>query len=237
MSLKRKRVESGPPGIRKRIPPGIKKAAITARKRRQNKLRGLLAKPQLKYHDSTLAATEASYDVEASLLLNGVSTGDSDITRDGQTIVMNSVHVKGVIKSPDSTSTVEGPIVRYLIVLDKMPNEQAWASSDVILRQGASGSDVYVHRNRTGSNQDRYRVLVDRVVQLGSLWSGSTQPSKHYFEHFIKLSELCVFNDDGTGNDTDFQKGKLQFFAISDKASAATGPTIELKSRVTFFDK
>lgn len=217
-----------PPGIKRQVPS----MKSRARKARQKRMRSLLAKPQLKYFDTVVAATEANYDASVGTILNGISVGDTDETRDGQTIVMNSLQLKGLLKTADNGDAIVW--VRYAIVLDKMPNEAALSSAD-IWEIGAAASDVYTLRNRGGSAQSRYKVLVDKVVGLDG--TGDSVPPEHHMDHYIKLAELCQFNDDGTGNDTDFQRGKLIFFAWSDVAQSATGPTVEFKARLTFYDK
>ena len=92
MSSKRKRMD-GPPGISKK-PKMKRKSGLS---QRRAKLRSMLAKPQLKYYDINFSNTEVNYDSIVNQLLNGLSVGDTDTTRDGQTIVMNSVQVKGLI--------------------------------------------------------------------------------------------------------------------------------------------
>lgn len=234
MSLKRKRVLPVPPGMK---PPGIKKSRMSFRRKRQNKLRNLLAMPQTKYHDVTVAATEINYDGAVEQLLNGIAVGDSDTTRDGQSIVLNSIQVKGIIRE-GSGAALADVACRYMIVLDRNPNETTATLSNVIVGSGGAGADVYALRRRSGSAQDRFKVLVDRQVVIGDHGSNATgTPSTHMFAEYIKLSELCVFNDDGTGNSDDFQKGALYLFAISEIQASAAGPTIEFKSRCTFFDK
>lgn len=234
MSLKRKR-EDGPPGIRRRAPPGVKKIASVVRRRRQNKMRALLSKPQLKYRTTEVTSTEVNYDSIHSQCLNLIPVGDSDITRDGQTIVMNSLQIKGLCRN--AATTEAGAFVRYLVVLDKMPNEVA-ASLSSLLDLNSNATDVYMLRSRGQSAQNRFKVLLDEVVSLGGATSSAThEPLKRSFKHFFKMAEICQFNDDGTANTDDFQKGQLWLYAISDIANASTGPTIEYSARVTFFDK
>lgn len=230
MSMKRKTPYPVPPGIK---PPGIKKKRMSYRRKRQNILRSLLARPQIKYHDVLQSATEANYDSVNLQLLNGVSVGDTDETRDGQQILMNSLQIKGLIRS----DTVDC-VVRYLIILDKMPNEATLLPQGVIETSGAT-SDVYRLRLRSASAQSRYKVMLDKCVALSVADSSASGglPYVHIFDHYFKMADIAQFNDDGTGNTDDFQKGALYFFATSDIASASTGPTVEFASRITFFDK
>ena len=226
--MKRKRNEVVRP------PPGIKKARALFRKKRRNKLRGLLAKPQLKYVDQTLAATEANYDSVVQSLLNGMAVGDTDITRDGQQIVMNSLQIKGLITCGTEST---GAVVRYIIVLDRYPNETNIALSSVYDSSSAA-SDIYALKARGGSAPDRFKILLDQVVLLSDLDGGSGDvPKHHYFNHFLRLAEIGQFNDHGTGNADDFQKGAITLFCLSNVANASVGPTIEFKSRVTYFDQ
>jgi hypothetical protein len=227
--MKRKRVEVLRP------PPGIKKARALFRKKRRNKLRGLLAKPQLKYVDQTVAATEANYDSVVQSTLNGMAVGDTDITRDGQQIVMNSLQIKGILRNTDNTAP--GPFVRYIIVLDRYPNETNIALSSVYDSSSAA-SDIYALKARGGSAPDRFKIMLDQVVHLGDeSGNADADVACKYFSHFIRLADIAQFNDHGTGNADDFQKGCITLFCLSDVASASTGPTIEFKSRVTYFDQ
>lgn len=231
MSLKRKRDDMP---VSKFIGPKAVRQRTSYRRKRQNKLRSMLSRPQGKYHDVTQSATEINYDSIQNILLNGISVGDTDTTRDGQSILMNSLQIKGVFENLDNSQVTAE--IRYLIVLDRYPN-QASSNLTEVLQLSTAAADVHALRNRTASAQDRFKVLVDKMFLIGDKSNAHFLPYKKMFEHYIKLADIAQFNDDGTGQTTDFQKGSLYFMAISSTAVAGTGPTVAFHSRVSYYDK
>lgn len=133
-------------GAKRKFPR--KRRALTRIQRKQTKniaknvVKGLAEK---KYHDVIDANASGSYDNAYIQPLNKISQGDSDTTRDGDTIRMSSLEFRGNISWANNASAVG-----RLIILCQKPGDLALSSAssttyglDDFLSAGATAGATY----------------------------------------------------------------------------------------------
>jgi hypothetical protein len=116
-----------------------------------------------KYLDTTASITPSNTAI--FVLLNGMSTGTSAITRNGQSI--KSVALSGsCLWSINSAATTT--FIRALIVCDRQTNGSAFAATDLLSNSASVLSQFNV------SYEERFTILFDRVftVSTGGPMSG-----------------------------------------------------------------
>ena len=110
----------------------------------------------------------------AITLLNGIATGTGINGRIGSKVNLTSIQVRVTVSNPISTSdisggpyTSSGQTVRMLIVADLQSNGALPAASDIL--QVDQNAAVSVVSPMNLANRDRFRVIKDKIFNLGPI--------------------------------------------------------------------
>lgn len=170
-----------------------------------------------KFYETGLSAFAVDY-VGVLTVLNGMAQGDTDSTRDGDSIKCKHLSLKGYIDAGATTCTV----FRIIVFEDKQ--NQVSAVTDFMTLSGAStapnGFKIYDKRFRT-------KVLLDKTYSFSD-----TGPNSGHFEFEIPLGHHTQF-DAGT---TTINTGAYKYIMISNRAPASAEPIVSVHSRLTYID-
>jgi hypothetical protein len=171
-----------------------------------------------KTHDTTHSYTPSSA-AGSIALLNGVSQGDTAYSRDGGSVKMLNVNVKGSLNINGSATTT---IVRAMLLYKKDNAGTAPTVADIL------GSGWTIDSHYAKDNIHRYQVLFDRRYDLD-------QAAKNQILFNINKPMRLKVRYSGTGTSTsDIEKNGLYFILVSDEATNT--PSVVFKGRVTFID-
>lgn len=152
-------------------------------------------------------------------ILTDVAQGSTNITRDGNSILLKTLQLDGiVVKHASATQT----LFRWMIVEDtQQQSDTAPTYTDIFDSASSNTPRLNV------ANVGRYKILKKSSNIL--LTADRPIANIKYFRRF--RNHHCRFN--GTSA-SDFQKGHLYLILISSEATNVPSPAIS--SRCTFFD-
>ncbi len=171
-------------------------------------LKGLV-NVEFKHHDVDTAFAS----VTTTWLTDGlteIAQGDTDETRDGDTVRLKSLAMNVRFSNVDADAT---QLLRFIIVVDNSDMENtAPVIADII--DGAA-TDLEAFREIDSANAKLYHVIYDRIFVLPQ----NGQPgSKLYKKLFFKLDNICKWS---SGTATDFKAGHFFVFLSSTTATAS----------------
>lgn len=170
----------------------------------------------------------------------------TDMTnRIGRKVLLKTVYIKGSIEpnwaaNPlPTTVTIPSQEVRMILFVDYQPNGAAPATTDLLTH---AESNAHLNLN----NRDRFKVLADKVWELGPITAVTTAQSAvlnacgnqiFKVKLFKRINVEMVFNAGSAGSIADVQTGALYMFWIGSTAASATfAASAGLASRVRFVD-
>ncbi len=154
-------------------------------------------------------------------LVNGLSKGDSEANREGNTVRWKSIQCQGYMKIHASAVS---NIVRRIIFIDKQPNQAAPTASDVLT--GSEGTYQYSFREL--DHRKRFVILKDQSITLSQ-----NRPIVQFADYYSHVDMITVYNTD-TGNIADIETNSLYVMYMSDASS--NSPSIAHKTRLRFID-
>lgn len=172
--------------------------------------------------DVSISETPAS-DNESVIHLTEVAQGDSNSTRDGKSLKVVKLAIRGSIRIATGSTATRVRIV-VLRKIDNNLTAPTWA--DYI-----TSNVMTAPRNL--NNTHNLKPLYDKVFTLdNNMWR------EHMFYIYKKLNMRVLFEQGNAGGDeTDLEKNGLYFMAISDEIDASGNePTITAVSRIRFID-
>lgn len=172
-----------------------------------------------KFHDATLTGSSVDYTTGVVSTLNSIAQGDTDETRDGDSVKIT--RLTGNIQV--SGNAAANTLIRYWIVWDPMNTITTLAN---LWETGAATS---ILGNKDHDHRFQTRVLYDsRPLPL-------VVANDSYVR--VRAINLKIFKhtqfEAGT---TTINSGALKLFAISDQANASNEPTIRAQLRVHYID-
>ena len=207
-------------------------ARRTWRQYKRNKGYGGVAYDALKiatYAASQLNVEKKHTDSAASItpndigltfyLMNGIALGDGNENRDGSSLRMQSLHVKGHIKLSGSASST---ILRVLVILDKAPDGAPPSSSEILDDQDVNG--MY----NTEQMGNKYVILKDMLYTVSD--GGN---NNEVFKIYLKRTNKVRYDGNGAAIG-DVSQNAVWLAFISDEATNT--PTVTWRSRVMFVD-
>lgn len=155
------------------------------------------------------------------LYLNNISQGNGENERNGEKVVNKNLTINYGARI--HTSGVSN-IIGIIIVYDKKPEigQTTTVWTDVM-----NSASPLAQVNK--ENGDRFVILARRMLELTQ--AGQQQLTGKIF---CKLEK--VHTDWNSATATDWEKGAIKAIAISDDASTLLNPTLELRSRINFYD-
>ncbi len=190
-------------------------------KKNQSDIRKIKSGFEDKFHDTTIAGL-AIDNVGQISVLNNPAQGDTDSTRDGDSIMNKWIDIRGyIVVNTGATDQVN--VVRFLLLWDKQVT--IGNAGDVLESVGNVNAPMSPYKH---DRRHQYMVLEDFTVSLSQ--NGSSAIKKIRIIH--KLNKKTQFNAASTTINT----GCLNLVMISDEATASLPPTFVFTSRVHFLD-
>lgn len=168
------------------------------------------------------------------ILLNGVSQGDGQSSRDGRQITNRSLQLKLLART--NSATAEGSNFRFIVFIDLEPHGVAPVATDLLDTVTTSPGLILAHRNL--NNRSRFVILKDKTVALPQYDNAGFKMDYHTGIKYRKLKKLkTIFNASNNGNIGDISKGALYVWFFSDNNQGVTHePLIYVYGRVRFTD-
>lgn len=172
--------------------------------------------------DSNAAFTTGAFST--GVLLNGVATGTTAITRIGRKITIKSLLIRWSIRL--SSGTTGGSPVRILVVYDRQSNASAPAITDVLLL------DEF-HMPNNLSNRDRFITIFDHITDPISVQGEYARSGVLYKS--LNLEQM--FNAGSAGTVGDISSGAIYVFvAAVPSAIGVANIAVNMQSRIRFTD-
>lgn len=156
--------------------------------------------------------------------LTSIAQGDTASSRDGNSILLQYVTIRGRLYLNASSNLTNHRIV--VIRDNQQVSDTAPGVADLL--EGATGADFTI-ANMELDNVGRFTKLYDQVIQLQEEFSGSSKQKNFIIN--IPINKHVRFN--GTAG-TDIQKGGLYIMVMDDQATYHSSVTFN--SRVVFTD-
>lgn len=180
-----------------------------------------LTNPEFKLHNfqQTANTINTSGTIDTISL---IAQGDTDTTRDGNSIKITRMHIRGFIKQ-DAVATQT--MIRMMVVLDRQTNGAQFSMSDLIADTTAGDAIV---SPLVINNKFRFRVLVDRVYHMSSESSTIIK-----FNIFRKMGMKMRYSANAAAI-TSCPSKSIAVVFISDEAT--NSPTVTYFSRLRYLD-
>lgn len=159
-------------------------------------------------------------NTQTQVLLNGVTTGTSSITRTGQSIKAVNIQFNLAI-TVNSSATAS--FLRCIILRDEQPNGAAPAAAN-ILNVGGN----FISPRNVGYNE-RFHVFYDELFAV--CLNG---PANKVISFVRPLGFHTIFNTGTAGDITDITKNSLYLILLSNEAT--NGVVVSYYSRFSFLD-
>jgi len=180
-----------------------------------------------KYLD-TAVASYVSDTTGSVTLLNGVATGATNITRNGNQVNFRSIYFKGYWRTNDNTTSPG----RHdcFILLDKQPAAAVPAITDFLVTSNSLSHQVV-------SSMTRFIVIAHRYFVCGKISDTATQsfacaPLSSDCTFYKKLNFVTTYKTANAGI-ADISTGALYLLTIA-SAAAASGCDLQASVRLVF---
>ncbi len=171
-------------------------------------LKGLV-NSEKKFHN--LEITSTSFDSGGTIVpLTSIAQGDTELTRDGISVFVRSLQLRGVILMDTASPSVT---VRCMIVIDKSTNPGTPVAADVLQTISSAQAPFSPINN---DNKTRFQVLYSTLATLSDT-NNNALPIKFYRElrHHVKYNGATA---------TAHAKGQLLLVLVSDHADTVSEP-------------
>lgn len=196
----------------------------------KKRLRTVESETELKHKDTEWTVAAISATAGNFQLLNGLSQGNTQLTRIGSQINMTSVQFKGRIAS--STAQTYPQIVRLVVFADAQPNAAAPVITD-ILDSGGLTALFLMFAPYNHNNANRFKIFYDKVFVLNP--SAATNfPQTQYVKKVIPMSRITQYNAGNAGTVADINRNSLYAFVLSNDGT--NNPTALITFRTYFKD-
>jgi len=177
---------------------------------------------EYKHHDVQISVTSVSQTPTITQLTN-IGQGDTSSTRDGDSIKITAIHLKGIVALHTSAATSQ---YRVMLILDKQTNGAIYNASDVL--EDTTAVDNLISPLNL-DNKYRFRVLMDKLITLSN---GGGNESVTWQRH-IKLNQHIRFG--GTaGTIADLNTYSLSLMVMSNEPTNV--PNHSIYSRIRYVD-
>lgn len=233
------------------------RAGTSRRYRRRSKTTGVYANPriggflgtELKFYDQSLEAgaltaptnaTGGEHDPSSTVMIMSVGQGDGETNRDGRSIVMMSIGLKGMVRIPraiDQTVLKDTCIVFIALVLDTQTNATQINSEDVYLNKSAD-ANLATMPFRNLENSRRFTVLKTRTLSIGHpqvSWDGTNIEQAgmtRRWDMFVNLNKMKVNFKGTTQTIANITDNSLHVIAWCSNVDLA--PVLYYNSRLRF---
>lgn len=194
-----------------------------------NRVRNAMPKREKRYHD--YGPTNFNMGTTGNVnLINQITTGDNDYHRNGSTITMAGVTLRGYYVGGTTQTTPS--IGRILIVYDKQPRGAMPVIADML--QGASPTHQI-----NGDHSDRFLILFDKLYSCTG--EGDTLSGGHpagTVQEYVRVNQKAIWEStNGDGAIADFIRGALYIVVVGAGVDDTTSARFNLSTRVHFVDE
>lgn len=185
------------------------------------------------YHDTTSTDQAGSYDNAVFGIINAVSQGSTDTSRDGDSLRMTSLDIRGEVSFANSATSIG----RLIVLIMKPGNSELTSGASAtyglgdVLSLGASSAatfDHYLHDNR-----NRFQILYDRVFSNQDVGAASNNNRVHFHKMF-GLKKKLVQYEAGT---TRMTKNAVYWIWMGNVTDASgSEPLLNIQTRLNFID-
>lgn len=230
-------------GRRRRRRRGMRKRG-PSNKSLAKSIRKINNKMELKQNDvfQNAVSIDDPFGLGLFTLLNGVATGDTDLTRDGAEVHATSVQFRGTYIT--NTAAISVTNIRMIVFWDSQPNGAAPTMS-TLLDSSVITDTLWSPYNR--DYQKRYKILYDKtfafapVLQLtttttavpGTDTTASVIQRQQTFKKKVKLNRTIKYSGT-TSAITDIATNSLYVFQVSNQP--LNSPVVIAGYRVYFKD-
>lgn len=185
-------------------------------------LKGLI-NSELKIHQVLAGPQDIDYAGRLDAI-SAIGQGDTEITRDGNSVFARYLNIKGVVKVQDATQPA---LVRLMIVQDNSTDPSSTSVSDIIAQSTISTVYAPMSQLNRDTAVGRFKVLASKMLTVGNLANQSLAYNFNIeMRHHIKYDGAAV---------NDYKKGNIWFLQISDLTGTAV-PVNTYMSRLKFYD-
>lgn len=178
---------------------------------------------EYKYYDLNGAGVQPSWS-GAYVNFNTIGQGTTAITRNGNSIRAKSWMINFILE-PGATQTTSEPI--RIMLFQGLNEDTLTPSGSTLLTTTGTSSAIISPRNV--DNTKDYKVLYDRIIDVGVVADGSQVQKRKLF---FKLNHKVLYTNGSSG----FENGGLYMLAFSQAAAGTAYPTITYYSRFRFID-
>ena len=209
---------------KRRAPFPAKRARTTPRQQYIPRRYTPSIRPESKFVDVNLPL--AANTTGAFQLLNPSQPGTGAGQRIGMKVSLTSVELRHQNYCTVTTGMTQ--LHRVIIVLDTQPNGVALALLQVLVA-------VDVYSPKTLANRNRFRLLSDKVVQVGSYLQSNCRVYSHTYIKFRKPI-IVEFNNGVAGTIGDIVNNAIFVILIGSEPAGATAGTMYGYSRIRYTD-
>lgn len=221
--------------VKPRVKPKFAPLAQPQRKKVAKIARNVVTNmAEKKYHDTTNTNQEGSYDNAVFNVINAVSQGSTDTSRNGDSLLMTSVDIRGEVSFANSAVGIG----RLIVFMAKPGNSDLTSGSTVtyglgdILSLGASSGATFDHY-LWDSVPSRFQILYDRVFSNSDVGAASNNNRLH-FHKTIGLKQKPVQYEAAT---TRISKNALYWCWMgNDTDASGNEPLLNIQTRLRFLD-
>jgi len=145
---------------------------------------------ELKYLDIASAAYKFETDATRAVLINGVATGSTSITREGNQCYWKLIQIRGLITRSQAGAIAAGRCDLY-VIYDDQPGAAVPTNAEIL---SASVSNAFINLDY----RERFRVLCHRSYVFGpsddtATTAISSSPQVHVVDEYIKCNVRTTF--------------------------------------------
>ncbi len=181
-----------------------------------------LVNVEFKQHNSVLTSGTISDGTGFIQQLTNIAQGDTNLTRDGSSIKIVSIYLKGFVQI---NSAATQSIVRLMIVLDKQTNQAIYTTAD-LLHDVTEGDSLVSALNL--DNKHRFVVLWDKSFTVDNNNNGIVHFS------FFKKCNYPIRYDNSAAAITSLTSNSLSMVRISNEG--VDFPDITSFTRIRYVD-
>lgn len=152
------------------------------------------------------------FDTTGSITLcNGIQLGDTELTRDGQYIMLKNFKIRGYFR-PDSYSASLPTLCRLMLIWDNAANGVTPVMTDFLT---AASSLYFPNYN----NKERFTFIRDWSFAMANLPGGS--PTNKLLRATVPINQKVKYNAGNAGTVADIQNGALYLVSIGNNAAGS----------------
>lgn len=178
---------------------------------------------EVKFHDVTQTGT-AIPNTGSINGLSAITQGDTSLTRDGQSVKLMNLTIRGFITTNQSQPYPQ--ITRIILFRGKQENGVGFSATDILETASVISPKNYTDRFRT-------KILYDQTFYQNQ-GAGLSAAAFGTLSRPFNINLKCQGHVNFAGSSTNIEDGGLYLLYLSNQATST--PTITYYSRLTYVD-